>query len=323
MTCKILKHLLINNICLVLLIIANTIFFYKNTKAEGISIKASVNNEIVTNIDLQNRYNFFIKTTNIKNNSSSEKKFITKQILNKLVDENIQRQEAKKLKIIIKDSKLTEVLNNIAISQGFSNLKDFKKDFKKNKISYQQYQEQIKSQLLWKEVIFQKIKPRIAVNESDINEMIELQKINVKKTNFKLAEIFIPFKDKQEEKDALAIITKLDTELKDSGYKFNKISQQFSSNNNISDNEIEWIEDTDLNPEILKNIQELKIKDISNPIKLANGYYIFKIIDKTIKINLNKSDENQIRQIIFYKKLDLEAKKYLNQIKKEAYIKIK
>ena len=176
MTCKTLKHLFLNNIYLVLLITANIIFLHKNTKAESISIKANINNEIVTNIDLQNRYNFFIKTTNIKNNSSSEKKFITKQILNKLVDENIQRQEAKKLKIIIKDSKLTEVLTNIAISQGFSSLKDFKKDFKKNKISYQQYQEQIKSQLLWKEVIFQKVKPRIAVNESDINEMIELQK---------------------------------------------------------------------------------------------------------------------------------------------------
>ena len=320
---KRLKPLFRNNIHLILLITANIIFLNKNIKAENISIKASVNNEIITNVDLRNRYNFFIKTTNIKNSSKSEEKFIINQILNKLIDENIQRQEARKLKITINNLKVEEILTNMAISQGFSNLEDFKKDFKKNKISYQQYQKQIKSQLLWKEVIFQKVKPRIAVNESDINEMIELQKINVKKTNFKLAKIFIPFKDKQEEKDALAIITKLATELKDNVHKFNKISQQFSSNNNISNNEIEWIEDTDLNPEILKNIQELKIKDTSNPIKLADGYYIFKIIDKTIKINLNKSDENQIRQIIFYRKLDLAAKKYLNQIKKEAYIKIK
>ncbi len=30
----------------------------------------------------------------------------------------------------------------------------------------------------------QKVKPRIKVNESDINEMIELQKIDVKKNKF-------------------------------------------------------------------------------------------------------------------------------------------
>jgi peptidyl-prolyl cis-trans isomerase SurA len=299
--------------------------FSTNISAKNtIEVIADINDQVITDLDLRKRYKFFIKTSNIKINSDSEKTLISNQLLEKLIDENIQNQNAKKLNISLSEEELDKTLEEIASAQNFKNKKELISHLKQNNISYQEYRNQIKSQILWKKIITKKIQPRIIISESDIDEMIELKKINAKTTNLKLSEIFIPFKNKQEEKDSLILINKLAAEVQNKNNNFHNIARQFSKGiANSSDQEIGWIEESSLHPKIFKEIKNLKINDVSNPVKLSNGYYIFKIIDKNTIKNLEKEDENKIRQIIFYKKLTLDAKKYLSKIKKEAYIRIR
>ena len=69
---------------------------YNNLYATKVEIVAKINNQIITNIDLEYRLNLAIEISNIPNEIKFRKQ-IRQQILNLLIDENLKIQEAEKL----------------------------------------------------------------------------------------------------------------------------------------------------------------------------------------------------------------------------------
>ncbi len=304
-------------LCITVILTPKQNVFAKNSK---VFIVAKVNNQIITNVDLDKRFNFFVKTSNIKISSTSEKLFILKQLTQKLIEEKLQFLAAKNLKVVVDEVELNKALESIANSQGKTD-KQVKLYFKRSNIPYSEYVNQIKMQLLWKKIVNKLITPRIKITKSEVDEMLELQKIS-KKTNFHLAEIFIPFNNKKESSDSLSLANKLILEINNGG-DFKNIARQFSrSSSSKFDGEIGWIEESSMDPKIYKEINNIKIGEISKAIKINDGYYIFKIIDKKIVSNIKEDEEKRIKSLIFNKKLKIAAKSYLNDLRKKAYIRI-
>jgi len=286
-----------------------------------ISVIATVDNQIITNLDLNRRYSFFVKTSRIKISSKAEKNFILQQLTHKLIEEKLQFIEAKNLKIELSNAELQKALEEIASLQSKSD-SQIKQEFKRKKIPYQEYQNQIKSQLLWKKIVNKTIAPTIKITDLEIAEMLELKKIDDKKISLNLAEIFIPFKNKTEEENSEKLAQKLVEEIKE-GNNFKNIARQFSqSASSEFDGQIGWVDLLSIDSKIQKEIKNLKINEISKEIKLQDGYYIFKIIDKKTSSILEEEDIKQLKSIIFNKKLKNAAKSHLNSLKKKSYIRV-
>ena len=64
-------------------------------QATKIEILAKVNNEIITNIDLEYRLNLALAISDMPNEAKLKEQF-KKQILNLLIDENLKIQEAER-----------------------------------------------------------------------------------------------------------------------------------------------------------------------------------------------------------------------------------
>lgn len=286
-----------------------------------IFVVATVNNKVITNLDIKKKYDFFVRTSHIKIFSESEKLFILNQLVQKLIEENLQSDEAQNFNIFVSDEELNQTLKEIATAQGAS-IDMVKAYFEQNQIPFEEYKNQIKNQILWKKIVTKTIAPKIQISESEINEMVELQKINIKKINLNLAEIFIPFESSKEEPASLSLAKKLTTEINNGG-NFKDIARQFSrSTSSEFEGEIGWVEETGIDPKIYNAIKDIEIGKISNPIRTKDGYYIFKILDKKIVDNLPEKDIEQIKNFIFNKKLKILAKGYLNDLKKKSYIHI-
>jgi peptidyl-prolyl cis-trans isomerase SurA len=292
-----------------------------NANNSKIFVVAKVNNQIITNLDLKRRFNFFTRTSNINITSDSEKLFILKQLIQKLIEEKLQVLQAKDLSITVPDEELNKALENISASQGQST-KQIKNFFKKKRISYSEYVDQIKMQLLWKKIINKAVASGIKITESEISEMVELQNMDVKKISLNLAEIFIPFNGKDEEEKSLSLAKKLVDEIDKDG-NFKDIARQFSrSASSEFDGEIGWIEQSSLDKRIYAGIENIKIGNISKAIKVADGYYIFKILGKKIVSDIKEGDLKQLKNLIFNKKLKIGAKSYLRDLRKKSYIRI-
>lgn len=276
-------------------------------------IVVKINNKAITKSEIDDRYKFIALTSKITPKSDSEKKIIQSQIIDKMVDEELIRQEAKNLKIETSQKEVDEAVEIVASNQKQTPAK-IKILISKNNLSYQAYLMQIESELLWSKIVSEVLRGRVKVSEVETNEFFEQAKYNTDVRRFLLSEIMIM---KSENSDKFA--TKLVQELR-SGADFNSVSQQFSSS---LINEIGWVSQSDIDPKIFSAISNLSKGGYSDPVLLGDGYHIFKVLDAKTESKVSERDLSAAKNIIFNRKLQNIAKGYLMDLRKKAFIEIK
>lgn len=288
-----------------------------------ITILAKVNNRIITNIDLIDRYRLVSSISKIKFNSLAEKQAIFSQLLKTMVDEELQIQEAKNLQIELDQDKFDQSLKEIASSQK-KTIRQLYSSFQGKSISYASFTRQLQSQVLWSQIVRKEVVPKIKISQSEINELLEFRKIKSDIKKLFISEIYIPFdyKNGHDAIDSKSLIFKIYDELKKSK-DFKNIVKQFSHSPTAEfGGEIGWVGEGDVDRRIYQAIKGLEVGEVSKPVLMDGGYYLFKVGDQKTFSTLTDQDLEQIKNIIFNKKLQLYAKSYLMDIRKKAYIKI-
>jgi peptidyl-prolyl cis-trans isomerase SurA len=257
----------------------------------SIFVLAKVNDQIITNIDLINRYKLILNISKIKFNSTKERQVILNQILNTMIDENLQINEAENLGINLDQEKFNQSLQGVAKSQE-KTVKQFQNSFDRKSISYQSFLRQLESQILWSQIIRAVIVPKIKISQSEIDELLELRKIesNIKKSL--LSEIYIPFdyKSGADKIDSKSLVSKLYDEIK-KGKDFKSIAKQFSKSATAEFNgEIGWVSGDEVDERIAEAITDLKTGQVSRPVLMDDGYYLFKINEQKTFSTLTKQD---------------------------------
>lgn len=306
----------------VLFLVSSHSFAFPSSASSGqISVIAKVDNQIITNADIIERYKIISKLSKIKANSLAEQQTIFSQLLQKMIDEELQIKEAKNLEIEVDQEKFADVKDDIAkdLHQSPESLENF---FRDNGISYDSFMKQIEAQILWSDIVRRIVAPKIKVAQSEIDELVELRKIKTTLEKYLIAEIFIPSQDDDQVVDSKTLATKLFDELK-SGKDFDKIAKQFSrSATSEFGGEVGWIGEGDVDNKIYKTVSNIKVGEVTRPIEMQDGYYLFKVLQKKSFNTLSAQDNEQLNNIVYNKKLQLSAKGYLMDLKKNAYIEI-
>lgn len=289
----------------------------------SIVILAKVNNHIITNIDLAERYKLVSGISKVKFNSPQEKQIIFNQLLKTMIDEELQTEEAKAVEVELDQEKFNQGLKDFAKSQN-KTVSQFQESLKAKGISYQNFLKEMQSQVLWSQVIRKVVVPKIKVSQSEIDELLELRKIKSDIRKLSISEIYLPFdyKNGSDAIDSKTLAFKLYDELKN-GKNFKNIVKQFSRSATAEfDGEIGWVGKGDVDGRIYQSISNLKPGEVSSPVLMDDGYYLFKVNDQKIMSVLTDQDLDQVKNIIFNKKLQLYSKSYLMDIRKKAYIEI-
>lgn len=283
-------------------------------------IVAKVNDVAITNLELSDRYQFVTYSANIKSFSKSEKNNLLNQIIDKMVDEELIRQDAAKLGISNTQSEIQDAIDIFAIKQKRTSAQ-LRIALLKKGISYENYSKQIASELLWSKIISNVIRARVKTTEVELKEFLEQQKISIDVRKLKIAQIYIP--KKKSSKNAKKIANKLAKELK-KGADFETIVKQFSADSYLSQNngEIGWVSQSDIDKRIYSKVSKLKKGQYSNPILLNDGYYIFKLLDAKIEENIKEQDLELARKAVFIRKLENLAKGYLQDLRKKSFIEV-
>lgn len=280
-------------------------------------IVANVNNHIITNSDLQDRYNFVIFTSKIKVNSAQEKSALLSQIADKMVDEELIRQEAKNLNITVEDNEVDEIIESVAAKQKTS-VSALKARYSQAGFPFSSFKKQIEADLLWSKIVTDSLRAKIKITDSKIKEYLEQQKLSLDVTKFLLAEIYI-----QNSKDAKVLSEKLAGEI-NAGADFQTIVKQFSHSPTSENNgEIGWVSKSEISPKIYEEVSKLKKSQITKPIYVNDGYYIFKLIDKKSVSHIEESDMQSAKMRIFSRELEIESKRYLMDLRRKSFIEIK
>jgi len=284
--------------------------FYNFAKSQEIIIISKIDNEIITNIDIEIEKKYLLLLNN-NLNKLSEKEFfnLTK---NSLIREIIKKKEVNKL--FNKQNKIIEnkLIENFYSRLGFDKKNEFIKFLDKKKISFENLKEKLIIETLWNQIIYGKFNNKIRINKNSIEKkIINYYNSKDKKYEYNLSEIIIEI-----EKDIELKKKEISKYIEQFGFKIaaNKFSKSDTSKYG---GEIGWIKSTSLSKKIINIISIMKIGEITEPIQTPNGYLFLKLNNKKEikeKLDLKKELKQQIK---------FEKNRQLNQFSLNYYKKLK
>ena len=287
-----------------------------NLVSANIEIKYKINNDIITNTDIDNEKNYllFIRPS-LKSLPNKE---IIKISENSLIREIIKKNELNEVFDINEaDNYINKVKKNLYRFTNVNNEIDLKKLLKRNNIEYENVIEKMKYESLWNELIFRKFNSLVKLNKNKLRSDLEIKIKNNKKYEYNLSELL--FELNKTEKfyktyEDIIDYVKLNN-FKSAAFKYS------IANSSKSGGEIGWVKETLLSKDLNNKLKKLKKNEITEPIKYPNGYLILKINDKRemkqivnfdeeFKDLVNFEKNKQLNQfsILFYKKLKQNSK---------------
>ena len=285
---------------------------FSGVKAIESKIVHSIGNEIITNIDIKREFKYLIALNNSLKELSKEK------ILN-ISNESIIREKIKKIEISknFKEIKLNEdyselLLKNIYSRLNLKSINEFEIYLKDYDLKINDIKTKITIDALWNELIIQKYRTQISINEAEI-EKETLKNSKVKSKEYLLSEIIFEVTNKEEIQKKYNEVVKSINEI---GFENTAAIYSFSESAKIG-GDIGWINQNSLNNNIKGSINNLNIGEITRPIVLSSGILILKLIN-TKNSETTIDIENELKNAINY-----ERNRQLNQYSKIYYNKIK
>ena len=274
-------------------------------------IVAKVNNEIITNYDVETESNY-LKLLN-PNLNQLDKNRVIGIAKNSLINEIIKQKQLEKIFEFDQSQKIIDqIFKDFYTNLGFSKEKDFDQVLKnKNTYSILEVKEKIKIDFLWNKLIYNLHNKQIKVDKNKL--LNKIKNSDQYKNQYLLSEIFFN-KDKNESLENK--VNKIKKSIYDVG--FNNTASLYSISDTSSvGGKIGWIKEENLSPKILEELHKIKSGEITEMIKIGNNFLILKI--EEIKKNKIKIDnEMKLKEMI-----DFERNRQLNQFSNIYFNKIK
>ena len=271
-----------------------------------------IQDEIITNIDIKNEFKFLLALNNSLKELDKEKIF-------NISNESIIREKIKKIEVLktfkkieINDDYLSMVLKNTYSRLNLKSINEFELYLKEYDVTLADIKKKLTIDALWNELIVEKYSSQITVDEKKIEAKV-INNSKKKSKEFELSEIIFEIENKEDINRKYKEVIKSINEI---GFKNSASIYGISDSSKIG-GDIGWISKSSLNNRIRKQIDVLKVGEISKPIILSNGILILKlknIRDSKIKMDL----DSEIKKAINY-----ERNRQFNQYSKIYYNKVK
>ncbi len=261
-----------------------------------ISIIKKINNEIITNIDVDSEIKY-LKTLN-PNTENLKKSQIREIAENSLVNEKIKIIELKKLTKLNYEDLPEEVLNNFILTIGINNLDEFKKHLLSKNLNINDVKKKIYIEWLWNSLIYTRYEKSIIINENKIRQkVINIAKNTEKEKRFFLYELIYNVENINKLKEKTL---KIKESIENVGFESTVSIYSISETSKVG-GKIGWVSQNQISEDLYQNIKNMSKGDITEPIKTLNGYMILFL--KDIEIQEKKIDiEKEVKKMIDYEK---------------------
>ena len=258
-------------------------------------IVAKVNQEIITNIDLDFEKRYLISLNpNLKKLDQNRIKEYAK---NSLINEKIKKIEIeKRFEISPNETLLSKVIGDIYSSIGISSLSEFESYLSQNKIDIKRVKEKISIEIAWNDLIVKTFANEIEIDQNLM--MKELKKFDQRKIeNILLSEIIFTINDKKELKPKYETIKESINEI-----GFEETARIYSlSDSKKRGGNLGWIYKNQLSKNVRERLNEIQIGGFTKPIVTGGGFLILKLNDlKTEDVKINKDD--QLKKMIEFER---------------------
>ena len=282
-------------------------------------IIAVVNDDVITQNELDDRIADFIIQLKLDKNSKEQMKALRKQVLERMIGTRIQLQMAKQMGITIDDISLNRMIEKIAQSNNLT-LDKLKATLSKDGVDFAHFREQTREDLIVKQLQQRMVANKINISDQEVQRFIDN---NLKKNNesekYQIQHILITTPESANPEAISKAKDKahqLYTEI-NNGANFKTLAiQQSDGRNALKGGDLGWRSGNELPEVFVDAIKGLNKGETAAPIHSASGFHILKLIDKSS--NKKMVTQTQARHILIRtskERSDDDARKLLNEIK--------
>ena len=279
------------------------ILFPKYSYLQEVSIIYTVDNVPITSNQVKNEISY-LKIVNENLNKMDDKSLVvyaSKSILREKIKE---LEISKYFKFGLNNKIVEQNLSNFISKRGLNSLDDFKKILKNSDLSVDYVKKKIEIELLWNNLIYEKYKNKLSIDVNKIKDDLKLKIENENKVEeYKLAEILFTPQSKSTEIDE---IEEIKDSIKKIGFESSAIAYSISNTASKGGN-IGWLKKTQLSKNILREVENLSIGQITEVLDSPVGKLILILQDKR-EVNEEISFEEELKKATL-----IERNKQLNQ----------
>ena len=261
-------------------------FFNFKTANSEIFIKAKINNQIITNIDVKDEKNYLLALNPRLKNLSNEE--INRYALDSLINEKIKKIEIeKRFEILVNNEMINKIISDLYMGLGIANVEEFKSHLKNFDIDMDLVKNKISVEIAWNDYIFNNYNKAVLVDEDKIRDKIKkLSKKNLVENIF-LSEIIFTV---NEGENLNSKFNQIKNSINDIG--FEETAKIYSvSESRKNGGKIGWVFKSQLSNKILNEIEKIDIGELTVPITTPGGFILLTINEK--KNELIQIDENE------------------------------
>ena len=299
------------------IILICNIFLGKAIYSAESYVVLKVNNNIITNIDIDNEFRYLMALN--KDLKNIDKKIISKLAKDSIIREKIKETELMNYFDLNQENKyIDRIMKNFYIKLGLKNEKDFINYLESYKLSYKDVKMKISIEAAWNDLVYKRYSNNIIINEEEIKKNIKKLINNNKQYAYSLSEIIFTSDKSENVENTYQLIKKSISEI---GFK-NTANIYSESDSSKHGGKIGWINEGQLSELIKKEIVKLKIDEHTRPITVPGGQIILYLNDKRQQERKLNFEEEFKKQILFEKNKQLNqfSKIYFNKIKKNSAI---
>ena len=301
---------------ILILLIINNFFLFANVSSSEVKIMIKINNEIITNIDVENEYKYLVALNKSLNN-------LNKQTVLELAKDSLQKEIIKKIQLEKiyelnqKNDSVNLMVSNIYKDLGLNSEEEFKNYLKNLGLKFKDIYKKIEIETVWNQMIYTKYKDKVIIDEKILREQILQYKEQDRKVLL-LYELVFDFKNKDEIKKKYEEILE-STKIK--GFEETVVKYSIA-NTKTKSGLVGWVDINTLSKKIKNEVENLNIGEISNPISIPSGILLIMVKDsKTEKIEIDVDKElEKLIEVELTSQLNNYSTIFFNKIKSNQII---
>lgn len=289
----------------------------KSNSDENIYIVYKVNNQIITNTDIEKEYRYLVSLNN-------QLKSLNKLKVLEISRESALREQIKKIELSkyfdlqTLNLNIDNYLENFYKNLDINTESEFEKYLEGSKISLDYIKKKIQIEILWNQLIYDKYIAQINIDQNKLKEKLKELSNKANQKVYLLSEILF---DKENNSSFEKKLEDINQSINEIG--FNNTANIFSiTDSSKFGGKIGWIEEQKLSKKIIEELQLLETGQYTSPIQTGSSFLILKIEEiKYEKTTINEEEElNKLIQFETSKQLDQFSKIFYKQIKINSLI---
>ncbi|MFO0113605.1 MAG: peptidylprolyl isomerase [Betaproteobacteria bacterium] len=284
-------------------------------------IIAIVNNEVITQGDLSNQMAMVAKNLQKQGTALPPQDALQKQLLERMINDLIQLQEAKETGVRIDDATLDKTLQRIADENNVS-MTEFRRLLEQDGIAWSKFREDIRGQVIMSRLREREVEGTVGVTEAEVDTQLALEaREATTDQEYRLAHILVLVPEQAttqqveaRRKRAMQALLELRR-----GAEFAQISAQYSdAPDALQGGSLGWRAANRLPAIFVEAINTLKSGETSDILRSPNGFHIVKLLDKRGKNATPSIQQTRGRHILIRNKdglTDDEARSRLQRLR--------